>query len=54
MEYKDANLLVLQSLSKMFKLPVGFSDHSLGTILSGAAVALGATVLESILPFREH
>jgi len=45
-QYHDLNLRVIDTLKSSFKLPVGFSDHSLGTIASFAAVAMGATIIE--------
>lgn len=43
---KDCNLRAITLLQEKFQLPVGFSDHSLGIIMSLAAVALGACVIE--------
>lgn len=43
---EDVNLKAIQTLKYAFKLPVGFSDHTLGTTISLAAVALGAVVIE--------
>lgn len=40
------NLERMGTYKKMFKCPVGFSDHTEGTAISLAAVALGADVLE--------
>jgi sialic acid synthase SpsE len=40
------NLRVIQSLSKSFKCPVGFSDHTLGQVAAITAVGLGATIFE--------
>lgn len=45
-EDKQINLRNMDTLSKMYPYPVGFSDHSLGTCLSHAAVAKGACVIE--------
>jgi N,N'-diacetyllegionaminate synthase len=43
---EDVNLRVIETYRKAFKLPVGLSDHSLGTAAPVAAVALGAVVVE--------
>ncbi len=40
------NLRAMQTLSQTFNVPIGFSDHSLGTAIALAAVALGARILE--------
>ena len=40
------NLNAMTTLRRAFGLPVGYSDHTLGTPVSVAAVALGATVIE--------
>jgi N,N'-diacetyllegionaminate synthase len=42
----EANLRVIPALASQHGLPVGWSDHTLGTTTAVAAVALGATVLE--------
>ena len=42
----EANVRAMGALRDEFDLPVGFSDHTLGTAASLAAVALGARVLE--------
>jgi N,N'-diacetyllegionaminate synthase len=42
----DVNLLAMNSMSKAFKVNIGYSDHTLGTEVSVAAVALGARVIE--------
>lgn len=41
-----SNLRAIDTLRRAFGLPVGFSDHSLGTEVAIAAVALGAAVIE--------
>lgn len=43
---RDVNLLAIKSIAEMFKLPVGYSDHTLGLEVPIAAVALGAIVIE--------
>jgi len=40
------NLRAMASLSHCFGVPIGLSDHSLGTEISIAAVALGARIIE--------
>jgi pseudaminic acid synthase len=42
----DANLRTIPVLQSMFNCQVGLSDHTLGTHIPVAAVALGATVIE--------
>ena len=43
---EDVNLRAMETLKNVFKIPVGFSDHTLGITASIAAVALGACVIE--------
>ena len=43
------NLRAMATLRSSFGLEVGFSDHSRGTYIASAAVALGATVIEKHL-----
>lgn len=42
----DVNLRAMETMRTEFGLPVGYSDHTLGTAVSLAAVARGATVIE--------
>lgn len=44
--YEDVNLNAMITMKGAFKLPVGYSDHTLGAEASIAAVALGAVVIE--------
>ena len=45
--HEDANLRKMQILQKIFPdLPVGYSDHTLGTVLPIAAAAMGARTIE--------
>jgi N,N'-diacetyllegionaminate synthase len=46
---EDTNLRAMQTLSRAFGLPVGFSDHSLGIEISLAAATLGAVIIEKHL-----
>ena len=43
---EDANLRVIQTLKKVFKVQVGYSDHTIGIYSPIAAVALGASIIE--------
>lgn len=42
----DVNLRAMLTLQAAFNLPVGYSDHTLGTAVGTASVAMGACVLE--------
>lgn len=42
----DMNLRTLQNLAEIFQVPVGLSDHSMGTVGAVTAVALGANIIE--------
>ena len=44
--FKDVNLNAMNTLSSAFKLPVGYSDHTLGIEVAIAAVAMGAVIIE--------
>lgn len=44
--YEEVNLRAMLTLHEAFHLPVGYSDHTNGTEISVAAVALGARVIE--------
>jgi len=44
--FEDINLKAMLTLKEVFKLPVGYSDHTLGIEIPIAAVALGAKVIE--------
>lgn len=43
---EDANLLTIPDMKKRFNVKVGLSDHTIGSIVPMAAVALGAEVIE--------
>jgi N-acetylneuraminate synthase/N,N'-diacetyllegionaminate synthase len=43
---EDVNLRVIETLRHRFKLPVGFSDHTLGITTPIASAALGAVLIE--------
>lgn len=43
---EDMNLRTLQNLKETFNIPVGLSDHSMGSIGAITAVAMGANIIE--------
>jgi N-acetylneuraminate synthase len=45
-DYNMIHLRNMATLQEAFEVPVGFSDHTLGTAITLAAVALGACVIE--------
>jgi N-acetylneuraminate synthase/N,N'-diacetyllegionaminate synthase len=45
-EPEDVNLRAMETLSRAFGLPVGYSDHTRGVAVGIAAAALGACVVE--------
>ncbi len=45
-EAASANLRAMDTLARAYRIPVGFSDHTLGTAVAVAAAALGATIVE--------
>lgn len=43
---KDVNLRAMKTMSDVFRVPVGYSDHTRGIEVALAAVAMGASVIE--------
>lgn len=43
---EEMNLRTMENLAETFQVPVGLSDHSMGSVAAVAAVALGAKVIE--------
>jgi len=43
---KDINLKTMQNLQDIYKCPVGLSDHTLGSAIPIASVAMGGSVIE--------
>lgn len=45
-DFGNVNLRAMETLRNAFHLPVGYSDHTQGSIVPVSAVAMGATVIE--------
>jgi N,N'-diacetyllegionaminate synthase len=45
-DYEAIHLRSMATLQQAFDVPIGFSDHTLGTAIPLAAIALGASVIE--------
>jgi len=45
-EYRDMNLRAIKMMRERFRVPVGLSDHSIGTLIPTVAATLGADVIE--------
>jgi len=44
--FEDVNLAAMNTIGNAFKVPVGYSDHTLGIEVPIAAIAMGAKVIE--------
>jgi N-acetylneuraminate synthase/N,N'-diacetyllegionaminate synthase len=53
-EYKDANLRAMITLKNSFNNIVGYSDHTIGTLVPQLAVGLGAKVIEKHFTYNKH
>ena len=52
---KKINLKTIQNLQEIYQCPIGLSDHTLGSAIPIASVALGASVIEKhFLVDRDH
>lgn len=53
-QYDDMNLSVIQDMAGRFRVPVGLSDHSMGSLASVMAVSLGARVIEKHVKLEDR
>lgn len=51
---ETCNLAAMQTMSRAFGVPVGWSDHTLGAAVSFAAVALGAKLIEKHITLDQN
>jgi sialic acid synthase SpsE len=51
---EEAHLRAIPYLAGAFRVPVGYSDHTLGTLACEAAVALGARIIEKHFTYRKE
>jgi N-acetylneuraminate synthase len=49
---EDVNLATMVDMARRYKLPIGISDHTAGTNVAIAAVALGASIVEKHFTIR--
>lgn len=52
--YEDVNLNAMVTLKNAFKLPIGYSDHTVGIEVPIAAVAMGAKIIEKHFTLDRH
>lgn len=52
--YEDVNLGVIDNYKKLFNIPVGISDHSLGIYTALGAVAKGASIVEKHITLNKN
>ncbi|MBU0726825.1 MAG: pseudaminic acid synthase [Alphaproteobacteria bacterium] len=48
----ESNLLTIPDMAARFDVPIGLSDHTMGTAVASAAVALGAVLIEKHFTLR--
>jgi N,N'-diacetyllegionaminate synthase len=48
-KYESVNLRTIEFLKRKFDFPIGFSDHTPGTVIPVAAVSMGAVLIEKHL-----
>ena len=51
---EQSNLRTIPDLIENFKVPVGLSDHTMGTTVALSSIALGATIIEKHFTLNRH
>lgn len=54
MEPQFANLKAINTLKKKLKIPIGYSDHSIGIDVCKAAICIGANIIEKHVTLNKH
>ncbi|MGR3219390.1 MAG: N-acetylneuraminate synthase family protein [Candidatus Anammoxibacter sp.] len=52
--YEHVNLQAIKTMSNLFKLPVGLSDHTSDDVTAIGAIALGASIIEKHITFDKE
>ncbi|MGP0630161.1 N-acetylneuraminate synthase [Nitrospina sp. 32_T5] len=52
--FSDVHLNAMVTLNAELSLPVGYSDHTVGTLLAPVAVSMGATIIEKHFTLDRH
>ncbi len=52
-QYGDMNVSVISDMKSRFNVPIGLSDHTLGSLASVVAVGVGAKVIEKHIKFDD-
>jgi len=53
-QHAGIHLKAIRHIRDIFDYPVGYSDHSVGTVMNFAAIALGANVIEKTITADRH
>ena len=52
--YEEVNLEFMKSLKQLYKIPVGFSDHTVDLMSSKTAILMGADIIERHFTLDKH
>lgn len=51
---EDANLATIKDMQNRFSIPIGLSDHTLGSLVPTVAVSMGARIVEKHFTLNRH